>query len=170
MKLRSVAATALVTLPTLTYGQLPSELATLACKPAKENSSDLIIEKSGHEWQLSMRSGGVAKPILRSAVPISNAQHAGDSGYVAYFLVNDKYPKQSGWVLQRLGDGRSMQILEAQLAPIAACITPDAHKLAYVTQTLAAVQIELAPAIERFRYWDDPAPKDHVVVPAPNGG
>ena len=157
-------------IPALALAQLPSEFAALACKPAKNNAPDLVVEKSGRQWQLSVQSGDAKKPILNSAVPISNAQRATEAGYVVYFLANEKYPKQSGWVLQRLTDGKSVQIAEAQLPPIAACVTPDGHKLAYVTQTLAAVQIDLLPAIERFRYWDDPAPKDHVLVPAPSGG
>ena len=163
-----VVAIALV--PTLALAQLPSEFAALSCKPAKDNSPDLIVEKSGREWQLLVQADGAKKVILKSAVPISNAQRASEAGYVIYFLANEKYPKQSGWVLQRVKDGKSVQISEAQLSPIAACVTADARKLAYVTQTLAAVQIDLAPAIERFRYWDDPAPKDHVLVPAPSGG
>jgi len=170
MKSCSVVFAALTFVPAIVLGQLPSEFAALACKPVKDNAPDLIVEKSGRQWQLSVQAGGAKKTILTSAAPVSNAQRASEAGYVVYFLANEKYPKQSGWVLQRLVDGRSVQIFEAQLSPIAACVTPDGHKLAYVTQTLAAVQVDLLPAIERFRYFDDPAPKDHVLVPAPSGG
>ena len=152
------------------FAQLPSEFAAIACKPTQGNSPDLVVEKAGQDWLLSVQTNGAKKPILRSAVPISNAQRASDVGYVVYFLANSKSPKDSGWVLHRLADGKSIQIAEAALPPISACITPDGRKLAYVTQRLGAVQIELAPAYERFRYWDDPVPKDHVLVPSPSGG
>jgi hypothetical protein len=150
--------------------QLPSEFAALACKPTQHDSADLIIEKKGGEWSLSVQTSEAKRVILRATDPISNAQRASDVGYVVYFLVNPKYPKQSGWRLHRLSDGNSVQILEAQLPPISACITPDGRTLDYVTQLLGAVQIDLGPAYERFRYRDDPAPKDHVLVPKPDGG
>jgi len=165
-----VAAIAIIAAPISGFAQLASEFATLACKPSQHDSPGVIVEKEGHDWVLSLPTAEAKKSILRSAAPISNAQWASEAGYIAYFTANSKYPKQSGWVLLRLADGKSVQIAEAQLPPISACITPDGKKLAYVTQFLAAVQLDLAPAFERFRYWDDPAPKDHVLVPAPSGG
>ena len=62
-------------------------------------------------------------------------------------------------MLQRLKDGKSVEIAEARVLPNSACLSPDGQKLAYTTQPLAAVQIDLAQAYERFRYWDDLRPK-----------
>jgi hypothetical protein len=149
--------------------QLPAEFATLSCKPTQQSSPDLIVEQQKNQWALYVQSGADKKLITVSTAPISNAQRSSDGAYVVYFASNEKMPKLSGWMLQRLRDGKSVQIAEARLAPISACISPDGQKLAYATQMLAAVQIDLAPAYERFRYWDDPMPKDHVLVPAPDG-
>ena len=170
MRILLFTLTVALLLPAATLAQLPSEFALLGCKPSLHDSPDLVIEKTGRNWLLSVQAAEAKKPILQSAVPISNAQRAIDVGFVVYFLANSKSPKDSGWFLHRLSDGKSVQIAEAALPPISACITPDGRKLAYVTQRLGAVQIELAPAYERFRYWDDPAPKDHVVVPTPTDG
>jgi hypothetical protein len=164
-----VLASVILLVANQAFAQLPSEFAKLACKPSAHDAPQLTVEKGRDIWTLSVEKDGVKSIILRAAVPISNAQYATETGYVVYFLANAKYPKQSGWVLHRLKDGKSVQVAEAQLAPTSACVTPDGRTLDYVTQSLQAVQIDLSPAYERFRYWDDPAPKDHVLVPA-NGG
>ena len=169
MQFRSIMLTAALFASAPAVAQLPSEFAALACKPSQGNSPNLIVEKTDRTWLLALQTNESKKTILQAAFPVSNAQRASDAGYVVYFLANSKSPKDSGWVLHRLSDGKSIQISEAALPPISACISPDGRKLAYVTQRLGAVQIDLAPAYERFRYWDDPAPKDGVLVPAPSG-
>jgi hypothetical protein len=170
MKFRLLTFSTVLLASTQALAQLPSEFATLACKPSQSDSPELIVEKSGREWLLSIQTSEAKKLVLRSAMPISNAQRASEVGYFVYFLANSSTRKIAGGSCTVLRTGNPCRSPRLLCPPLSACVTPDGRKLAYVTQRLGAVQIESAPAYERFRYWDDPAPKDHVLVHAPNGG
>jgi hypothetical protein len=90
---------------------------------------------------------------------------ASDAGLVLYFAVDRKYPKNSGWRLQRLSDGVNVQVPENQVEPYAACVTSDGAHLAYVTSESQAVHVVLRPAMERLRVWAGDVPDDRVFVP-----
>ena len=133
--------------------QLPTEFAAVACKPSSDNAVGFTIEKRGRDVSsIVAEADGKRSTVVQATGVISNVIRSPQGDFIAYFLVNPRAPKLSGWVLQRLSDGHSEHVIDGQLPPESACFSPDGKKLAYVNQSIVVVQVDLAPAYERLNY------------------
>jgi len=135
--------------------QLAAEFDAVACKPVATSPDGFSVEKQAHDVSsIVVEANGQRSTVVRAVGAISNAIRSPQGDYIAYFLVNPKAPKLSGWNLQRLSNGHSAHVADGELPPKSACFSPDGKKLAFVNQSFEVVQIDLDPAYERLNYHD----------------
>jgi hypothetical protein len=165
MTRRIAILVALAALTSSALGQSTGEFNALPCKPTTNVDSNLRVERDGRVWNVLVRKDGVYSRVLQSALEPVRPLIAQDAGLLLYFVSDRKYPKNSGWRVQRLSDGTNVQVAESQVPPYSACVSSDGQSLAYVTGESQAVHLQLLPAIERLRVWAGDVPDDRVFVP-----